>query len=138
MQLTFLFTLVLLVLPLKTQAQADSLSVQGDFFKTYYLVNDKVVKKKEFRRILKSDEEARQLWKRGSWFDAASGFFAFTGIALLASTQNNNPDNPPYWWQWAGGLGGTGAAFAFAFPANKCKVMAIEAYNRNAAIQSSD
>lgn len=138
MRILVLAVLFLLSLPQNVSSQTDTLAVEGDFFKTYYLVNGEVVKKKEFRRILKMDAEAKRLWQRGSWYDAASGVFAVTGVVLLASTQPNDPNNPPYWWQWAGGFGSTGAAIALAFPASRLKLRAIEVYNRNAVLRRQE
>ena len=74
----------------------DTLALVKTIFTSQYKVNNQIVKKRDFKTVLKTNPNAIKKYHSGSLQIGTGTVLLTSGIILLASIDTKNPDNPPY------------------------------------------
>ena len=134
----FAILLLLFLFSFIGHAQNDSLYLNKTILTSQYRVNGATVKKKEFIQVLKTDQIAIKKYRFGSFQVGTGTVLATGGIILLASIDTKNPDNPPYWWQWAGGFGGIASGVILNITGVKTQLTSVKLFNSSDLTLTTD
>lgn len=134
----FTLLFVLILLSITGNAQKDTLYLNKTIFSSQYKVNGVTVKKSEFKNVLKTDPIAIKKYHSGSLQIGAGAVLLTGGIVLLASIDTKNPDNPPYWWQWAGGFGGIVSGVVLNVTGVKAQLASVQLFNSTELTLNTD
>lgn len=122
--------LALALFPLLSSGQHKEVAIKYGLLKTTYYHDSLEVGKKEFKNVIRHNENVFKTFKQGRALMTTGGVIGAPGIILLlVSIENQNKGNPPYAWQWAGGIGGTVVGSVLYYSGYRRTLKAVDIYN---------
>ncbi len=120
----------LLLVVTSSFAQNEKLSIDYGLLKTTYSSNATIISKKEFKRIVKQNEIAFMEYSKGKSKIVIGNIIAIPSfLLLLISAQSYAEGNPPYTWQWIGGVSGSVIGTILYYSGKKNVLNSISIYN---------